>query len=108
MTEYVAKTLRTFRPERVTVAFSVESQGSQCPSGIACPAGYKFVGTSYTEDGVGGEMALFVFKREHATGLAALTAEEVNKADVARADPDSVSIDPDFELDRRASAHRAP
>ena len=108
VTEYVAKTLRTFRPERVTVAFSVESQGSQGPSGIACPAGYKFVGTSYTEDGVGGEMALFVFKREHATGLAALTAEEVNKADVARADPDSVSIDPDFELDRRASAHRAP
>ncbi len=82
VSDYVAKTLRTFRPESVTVAFSVESQGSQGPSGIACPKGYAFVGTSYTEDGVGGEMAMFVFKSAPATDKAA-NVEEC-------ADPDSV------------------
>lgn len=81
VSDYVAKTLRTFRPESVTVAFSVESQGSQGPSGIACPKGYRFVGTSYSEDGVGGETAMFVFKS--APGAGKEGGEE-------RGDPDSV------------------
>ena len=90
VTDYVAKTLRTFRPESVTVAFSVENQGSQGPSGVACPAGYKFVGTSYAEDGVGGEMALFVFERLSAEEAAEMEAERVKKGSFDVADPDSV------------------
>lgn len=82
VSDYVAKTLRTFRPENISVAFSVESQGSQGPSGIACPKGYAFVGTSYTEDGVGGEMAMFVFKSASSAGKAGSAAQ--------REDPDSV------------------
>ena len=90
VSDYVAKTLRTFRPESVTVAFSVEQQGSQGPSGIACPKGYTFVGTSYAEDAAGGEMAMFVFKSVVDSLVDGVVDDAVKSGKGVREDPDSV------------------
>lgn len=62
VSEYVAKTLRTFRPQYVAVAFSVDSHQS-FPATLACPAGYTFSTTAYQEDSLGGEFAFFVFEQ---------------------------------------------
>lgn len=62
VSEYVAKTVKTFRPQFVAVAFSVDTRQS-FPATLACPAGYAFSTTAYQEDSLGGEFAFFVFEQ---------------------------------------------
>ena len=64
VSEYVSKTVRTFEPAFVAVAFSVDSSHLSCPASLACPNGYKFSTTSYQEDSCGGEVAFFTLAQQ--------------------------------------------
>lgn len=77
VSEYVAKTVRAFRPQYVAVAFSVDSRQS-FPATLSCPPGYNFSTTAYQEDSLGGEFAFFVFEQ---TAFAKDLSEHMDKED---------------------------